>query len=871
MRFRILTILVLSAIFSLFSAYAQQTNPVERQVSNPITDTPNVNPVSAEQRVAPPKLKKKPSFQEEGGDGELVVYSDKETVEGEKGKRIIHRTGNVDVHYGIYRLQANEITIYEGENKMVATGSVIFDQGDDQRITGSKGLWNYKTKLGTFEDSTGFTNQTNDGTVIYFTADRVERVGINEVLIIKGQFTACEEAVPKWSFSADSARITKNDKLRLKGAKFRVKNVPLLIVPFASIPIKQKDRSSGFLTPTISYSQRKGVRLSTAYYKTLGDSADVTLRADVYSGRGLGYGLDFRTRANSRSFLNFGFFAVKDRIFGAKADAAHPDQGGSIIYAEGVHYFSNGFTAAVDVRLTSNLAFRQEFSDGIQQIISPIETSQVFINKSWNDYTLDVLSRSQVISLPNVREKTRNLPSISFEKRPSRLPFFQSAYFSFRSSAEGVSRREDVDNVAIYRKLTGSDPVVTPAVVQRFDIYPQLIVPLHTKYINFTATAAMRVTYYSNSFSTLRRVASDDLIRRYGEFELDVRPVALAKNYYGKDDKFKFRHVIEPYLTYRYIAGINNFNKIIRFDYVDTATNTNELEFGVINRFYTRKYTEAVTPEAQKLLSAPPAVAGGLSQHTDDTAKKEGEILSVPPAVAGGLSLHTDHTAKKEGSIQPYEIFSVTVRGKIFFDKLFGGALIPGRRNEIEPITALSFYTFGGVPRRFSPLSIDATYRPQKTIFVNSRLDYGLQGDGLRAISATVGYDSSFVKLFQTFYYTRAITLIPSLAQYATAAGKEAGTLRGSQWSPSLFVGNRDHGIYGGASFFFDFENRRALDLSSRISTLYTIGYAYDCCSIALQYYTFNVGVRKENKFVFSFKLKGIGSFGTEQIGQGLR
>ena len=213
----------------------------------------------------------------------------------------------------------------------------------------------------------------------------------------------------------------------------------------------------------------------------------------------------------------------------------------------------------------------------------------------------------------------------------------------------------------------------------------------------------------------------------------------------------------------------------------------------------------------------------------------------------------------------------MTVRGKYFFDKTFGGALIPGQRNEIEPITALSFYTFGGVPRRFSPLNIDATYRPQKTIFVNTRLDYGMQGDGLRAISATVGYDSPFFKLFQTFYYTRAVTLIPSLAQYADPNRQRSRHLRGSQWSPSLFVGNRDHGLYGGTSFFFDFENRRASQQSPLISSLVTVGYTYDCCSLALQYYTFNVGVRKENKFVFSFRLNGIGTFGTEQFGQGLR
>jgi len=37
------------------------------------------------------------------------------------------------------------------------------------------------------------------------------------------------------------------------------------------------------------------------------------------------------------------------------------------------------------------------------------------------------------------------------------------------------------------------------------------------------------------------------------------------------------------------------------------------------------------------------------------------------------------------------------------------------------------------------------------------------------------------------------------------------------------------------------------------------------------QYYTFNVGLRDENRVVFAFRLNGIGTFGTEKIGQGFR
>jgi hypothetical protein len=149
-------------------------------------------------------------------------------------------------------------------------------------------------------------------------------------------------------------------------------------------------------------------------------------------------------------------------------------------------------------------------------------------------------------------------------------------------------------------------------------------------------------------------------------------------------------------------------------------------------------------------------------------------------------------------------------------------------------------------------------------------MDIDTQTGVMRDISAAIGYERGLLKFFQTFYYTRAVDLMPSLVQFADPNGKEAGTLRGSQYSPSIFIGNRSHGWYGGTSLFFDFQNRRATALSPLISSLYTLGYAYDCCSLALQYYTFNVGARNENRFVFSFRLNGIGTFGTEQYGQGL-
>jgi LPS-assembly protein len=825
-RLALVPLILLSVCLSVF---AQQTNPVDRKVANPMTDTPNVNPLNNDQPVQrrPPTQNGVPGVATD----ELKVESTKQEKSGPENAIVAVYEGNVDARIGTYRLQADKITVYEAENKVVAEGSVVFDQGDQQRITGSRGEWNYRTKTGYFVDSTGYTNSTQDGTRIYFTADRVERVSLDTIVATNVQVTACDEDVPKWSFQAKKTRIKTGDRVYVYSPTLKLKNMPVFFLPYASVSIKPRDRASGFLTPTFGGSGAKGFRLSTAYYQTLGRSADVTLRNDIYTQRGLGFGADLRTRANSRSYLNVGFYAVKDRVFGPSADDAHPDQGGSSLYVDGVHYFKNGFIAVADVNITSNLAFRQVFSDNIQQAISPEETSQVFINKDYNDYSFNFLIRSQVTSLENARIRIRQLPSISFEKRPGIVSFFKNLplYFSWESSADGVSRKETVEDQVQFVNDVGGNPIISPSIVQRLDLHPRFELPLTFAGWSVTASGAGRVTFYSNSLDPATRdVLGRNVTRAYGEFELDVRPPAFARDF-RRNGNFFFRHVIEPYVVYRKLSGINDFDRIIRFDYIDAVADTNEIEFGIANRFFTRRSTENVSD------------ARATSTGTEN---------------------------RQQLSTQPYEALTITLRGKYFFDPFFGGALETGRRNQFYPLNTLSGFVYGGVPRRFSPVNVDARYRPRRDLFVDVRSDLDTNGHGIRSLSTTFGLSKRTISVFQSFYYTRAIELSPDLVQFADPRGFEAGTVRGSQWSPAVFLGNRDQGFFGGASFFFDFQKRPGRGDSSLISSTVTLGHAWDCCAVAGQFSSFNVGLRKENRVVFSFRLNGIGSFGTEQFGQ---
>src|ERR1044072_8889841 len=128
-----MTRFVLGIIFLVIAChvvFAQQTNPVDRKVANPMTDTPNVNPLNTDQ----PGQRRKPT---QGGvqgtpTDQITVEATKQSASGPENARVVVYEGNVDVRIGTYRLQDDKVTVYEAENRVVAEGRVVFDQADQQ-------------------------------------------------------------------------------------------------------------------------------------------------------------------------------------------------------------------------------------------------------------------------------------------------------------------------------------------------------------------------------------------------------------------------------------------------------------------------------------------------------------------------------------------------------------------------------------------------------------------------------------------------------------------------------------------------------------------------------------------------------------------
>lgn len=753
---------------------------------------------------------------------EAIIESDEQRREGDT----YIATGYVVINYGTSKLQADKVIFNTVSGDAEAEGNVIYDPDSQQRITAQKASLNIYTRKGTFYEAQGFTDQTSDGATLNFVAERVEKTGLDSYVLHGASITACEQATPAWKFASDRIGLQINKTASVKGGLFKFKNIPLFYLPYVAIPIGKRERQSGFLIPTTGNSTQTGRFFRNAYYQTLGRSADVLFTTDVYTKRGVGFGTTFRARPDEFSSIKIGTFSVVDRLFDQENLPVQQDAGGSLFFAKGIQYLPNGFFAGVDVDFTTSLAFRRTFANEAEQVFNPENRSQFYIINNFSsagaNYSFNMLAEGKSdtvfnngafldpFSDRNTDVTVRHLPSLEltgYGQQVANLPL----YLSFNTAVEGLYRRERFNQAITF---------ITPSIVQRFDMSPKLtlVVPDLAGWI-IRPEFSLRSTYYTSSLRTLspniplipsisrNQLSPDNIFRKYAEFSLNIRPPSLSKIYTNSDGSPRFKHIIEPTFTYHKISGVDNFAQIIRFDERDTVANTNEIEYGVVNRFFVPKQTS-------------------------------------------------------DGRTNTHEVLSIALTQKYFFDPDFGGALKPGVRNQFFPINTLSGFTFGSQRRDFSPLNLNVRYRPLNTISADMRMDYDTERNQVRNFSIGTAYSQRNFSISQRYF---------KISSLQTAPGQiEPGTFPGSLLVTGIALGNETKGYYGGGTFTYDFTDRIDTITGVRTraglrrSTSY-FGYACDCGSVELNLTTINVNGFSETRVSFSFSLSGIGSFGTNQ------
>ncbi len=453
-------------------------------------------------------------------------------------------------------------------------------------------------------------------------------------MVHQAWITVCDQQRPTWQMYAPRAKIRLNKSVALVNANFRLFKVPLIWLPYATAPAGQKIRQSGFLLPDIGNSSTKGYVFGDAYYWAPTTWADATIGVQDYTKRGSSQRAEIRLRPVENTSFSYTYYCVVDRGI-PDANGLLESQGGHQQRLELQSLLPQGWRLVVDFNQLSSLTFRLAFADSYGDAINSEVNSAVFLSNNFRGFSLNfaaVNDKSFLTISPETSVSLRNVPEARFgsaEQAPWRnLPI----YFSFDSSIGALHRQDEILN--------------TPATVQRTEIAPKVTVPLHFgPWLNVTATGAVRTTRYGASLDTAGNLSAQPITRNDGEFTLELRPPTLERYFYRPKSKRKYKHTIEPEVAYRYVSGINDFERFIRFDSDATLSNTNEVEYGFTQRLYV-----------------------------------------------------------KTGDDQPLEFLTWSVVQKHYFDPTFGGAIVDGTRNVLRPLDSITPFAFATGPRNSSPI-----------------------------------------------------------------------------------------------------------------------------------------------------------------------
>jgi LPS-assembly protein len=604
-------------------------------------------------------------------EGKVTLVSDFQ----ERVTRTRYRaSGNVLITYQDIVITCDEAEYDEATRSGSARGTVRFSQGK-QWFTGSRGEFDFASQTGTFYDATGFTDQE-----FLIKARTVVKTGPDTYKVLEGFVTACQERNPKWSFSISTAEVRVNRTTRLRNTLFKVKGVPILYVPYMILPMEEKKRSSGLLPPHYGNSSSKGRLFGMGYYQTLGRSADLTAYGDYFSKRGLALGGIFRARPRPDTRLYLEAYGINDRL----------GQGGANLVVDGESTLGSGLRAVASANITTNFSFRQAFSDSFRLATVPEERSIFFLTQNQESYSTNFALQRDEIRFPVRSVVIRKSPSIELASLGAPISG-TPLIFELRASADGLSRADSV--------------LETPRLVQRLDFFPRIALRLPAiAGFSLIPSAGVRDTYYSARVTEDNppQIVPRSIHRQYFDLELNLRFPTLERTFAGSR-LGTFEHVIEPFLTYRRIQGIDNMRQIIRFDEHDAVADTSEFEFGIVNRFF---------------------------------------------------------AARGRGArVQNEEFLSLAVIQKYYFDPTFGGALRPGEVNVFYPLDTVTGFGLTGGARRLPPTNFIMRITPKPAIAFEVRADFDTRYNRLR--DATVSANWQHEKLLAAGTYIKTSALEP--------------------------------------------------------------------------------------------------------------
>jgi LPS-assembly protein len=728
--------------------------------------------------------------------------------------------GPVVVYYRDYILHADKVIYHQSTSELESDGHVQVAGGaEDVNIEASHGDMRLDMHTARFFNVDGSLGVRRTGNAIVYSTTNpflfsgrvLLQTGEGKYRIIDGSMTNCRLPKPDWELISRTIKM-ENERASTSNTTFKLFGVPLFYLPYLRHPVNETGRESGFLIPVLSTgSSIRGYTFGEQVYIVINRSMDMVIGSEYYSKRGFAPNGDFRYKGPGLDHLTARWNSLLDRGVAATPPATGiVNQGGVDIGAFGRKDFSPETRLAGTVDYLSSYTYRLVFNDNYSQAVNSQVISVVGLTHEHNGFIPSAyVERLQnfASTTPGDEARILHLPTARFDSLDRPLGNSQ-LYWGMGSSVSDLSR---------------SEPDFHARNVGRVDVYPHLSWPILADGWSFVPGIALRETFYSGSQipdltgmnGGTPTVSHDPLDRPDLEASVDVRPPALERDFTLSRWNRELRHVIEPELRYSFVGGIGSkARNVLLFDSADVATDTNEAEYSLTQRFYLRP----------------------LQQQPCSVLQKTG-------------AFDNDSQPCREG---PREWASWQIVQKFFIDPNFGGALIPDQRNVFDTTLDLSGVAFLTVPTNISPV----ISRLRFEAIDNLRLEWDMDYD------PRLGRVSSD-NLYSGYSWGRTtVGLGHALLNAVDEQGIAATTIKSQQVQPFLQIGKPNQpGFNLAANGGYDFV-RGALQYAG-IQAVYNL----DCCGFTVGYRRFQLGSvgtvsRNETEWLYSFTLANFGSVG---------
>ncbi len=821
------------------------------------------------------------------------IESDKQAV---VGTRYI-LDGNVLITYRDRTLQADHIEYDRATSDVTLTGHVqVTEAEDDVSIQASHGTFNLATQTGSFYDVTGSMGLKHkpvataklqsqhkvydNGNPFLFNGRMVVKTGPRDYRIYDGTVTSCQLPSPDWVLSARQFVLDDGTKAHAANSIFRLMGVPVFWLPYVTHPVDANNRQTGILIPEVGFnSASKGDTIGEQVYWAINRSTDLTVGSIFYSNRGYEETGSFRYHGLGQDLVRAHFSSLQDRGY-TPSGGTYINQSGTDVTFSGRHDLASGDGVASadiapvqtrfagDVEYLSSFPYREAFSSNFNQAVSTDVVSVVYGVHEWNDMAAALEGdRYQGEKRVESTILVGGVPVVTPEQQVHifHAPALEFTTTDHRLGSTGLEWSLDSSAAALKRSQPN---FATGGMVERLDLHPELAYPLSAGGWSIRPSLAGRETFYSRSrFPAVAGVASApeenlaSLNRADFEMEFDLRPPVLERTFDSgpvrKLLRHDVKHTIEPEFTYRYVSGINNFPNVLRFDAVDVASDTNEMEYGITQRLFLRRAN-----------NTPCRAAGAATDATEllGSAGQDDDAIENPGEAQG----RTDAAAPVCGN---REWISWRVAQKYFFNEKFGGAVVNnGPRSILETTLDFTGIAFLTGPRNISPVTSRLRVRTSDNADVEWDFDFDTCSARVSPSSASVAQpclkkftaNNFFIDIHQSEEgHSRPVFGGISYARLNAPARSYVDGVLSSvadfQQMRVLFGFGKPTrpGLSAAAYTGLD------LDLGTVQYGAIQTSYNWNCCGVSVEYRKYELGTaRNDNGYKFNFTLANIGSAG---------